>query len=367
VSGLLHHAQCERALLRLQQTGRASREDLARLLAADGENERRLLATADRVRSAAVGDEVHLRALIEFSNHCRRNCLYCGLRRGRAGLARYRMTPQEIAEAAEEAAGAGFGTVVLQSGEDLAYTAEALAAAIRAVKARCDVAVTLSLGERTEADYARLRDAGADRFLLRIETSNPDLYERLHPDSDWHARLGCLHTLRSLGYQVGSGVMIGLPGQSLEMLADDLLFLRDLQLDMIGVGPFIPHPTTPLGGEAGGRVGLSLRFLALLRLLCPRALIPATTALGTLSADGLWQGLQAGADVLMLNVTPLRYRERYDLYPGKAAVSGGGVAGRSAVQIALSEQGRRIAAGHGHSRRRGSASVCSGGRSVGFG
>lgn len=352
-------------LRRLEETARASREELARLLGADESEEELLFAAADRVRSAAAGDEVHLRALIEFSNHCRRNCLYCGLRRGHAELSRYRLSPAEIIAAAGVAAELGFGTVVLQSGEDQTYTADVLADVSREVKTRWDMAVTLSIGERTESEYARLREAGADRFLLRIETSNPDLYEGLHPDSDWHARLGCLHTLRSLGYQVGSGVMIGLPGQSLEMLADDLLFLRDLDLDMIGVGPFIPHPATPLGGEQGGDLGRSLRFLALLRLLCPRALIPATTALGTLASAGRWEGLRAGADVVMLNVTPSRYRERYDLYPGKVRAGANGTTTRLEAELVIRRLGRRVAAGHGHSRLRGGAGVLLHGQPVG--
>lgn len=340
------------ALGRLEDRPVASRRELATLLNAAGEEERALLASADRVRARTVGDSVHLRALLDFSNHCRRNCRYCGLRRANSDLPRYRMSPDEIIAAARRAANIGYRTIVLQSGEDPWYTAEMLAELIAAIKAEHDVAVTLSVGERPKADYRLLREAGADRFLLRIETSSPELYATLHPDSDWRQRLACLESLRHLGYQVGSGVMIGLPGQSVEMLADDLLFLQSLELDMIGVGPFLPHPATPLAGASGGEFGLARRFLALLRLLCPSALIPATTALAALDPRGWELGLGAGADVLMPDITPGRYRRYYDLYPGKVRLADDPVETRRQVEALVAGLGRRVAQDHGHSRRR---------------
>jgi biotin synthase len=336
---------------RLEASATASREELALLLGADEGDAAALYAAADRVRAAAVGDQVHLRGLIEFSNWCRRNCLYCGLRRGRRGLSRYRMSAQEIAEAARRAADLGFRTVVLQSGEDPAYTAQALAGVVRDIKAERDVAVTLSIGERPADDYRLLREAGADRYLLRIETSIPTLYRKLHPDSNWHKRLLCLHSLRSLGYQVGSGIMIGLPGQALDMLADDLLFLQGLDLDMIGVGPFIPHPSTPLRGAPRATLALSLRFVACMRLLCPQALIPATSALGALHPEGRQMALQAGADVIMPNVTPTRYRQRYELYPGKICIGDDAAECRCCVDELVASVGRRVADDRGDSRR----------------
>jgi biotin synthase len=342
-------AKLSETIGRLEHTGGGGRDDLARLLAAEGEAAVELAAAADRVRAAEAGDGVHLRALIEFSNHCRRECLYCGLRRGRRGLARYRMTEEEIVGCADTAAALGFRTVVLQSGEDQAYRAARLARVVGEIKRECDVAVTLSIGERPEEDYRLLREAGADRFLLRIETSSPALYARLHPDSDLGTRRECLQHLRRLGYQVGSGVLIGLPGQSLEMLADDLLALQELDLDMIGVGPFIPNPATPLGGEKGGGIGLAINFLACLRLLCRRALLPATTALRALDAEGWRKGLGAGADVLMLNVTPRASRDGYQLYPGKPEADEPAQELASATEM-VRGLGRQVAEGYGHTR-----------------
>jgi len=337
---------------RLEATGHATREELELLLGeVEPEAATELFAAADRVRASAVGDEVHLRALIEFSNYCRRNCLYCGLRRDHRELSRYRISPDKILETARGAALLGYRTVVLQSGEDAAYSVNTLAELVRAIKNECDMAVTLSIGQRSEEEYRLLRKAGVDRFLLRIETSSPTLYVELHPDSDWHERLGCLRTLQRLGYQTGSGVMIGLPGQTVGMLADDLLFLQALDLDMIGVGPFIPHPSTPLAEAVGGDLGLTLRFVACLRLLCPQALIPATTALGTLHPEGRERALQAGADVLMPNATPLQYRERYQIYLGKICTGEEAAECRQCVVEMVTRMGRCVGTGHGHSRR----------------
>jgi biotin synthase len=196
-----------------------------------------------------------------------------------------------------------------------------------------------------------LREAGADRYLLRIETSSPELYRQLHPDSDWDHRLECLLALRRTGFQVGSGVMIGLPGQTLSMLADDLLFLQSLDLDMIGVGPFIPHPATPLADTLGGTLELALRFVALVRLLCPDTHIPATTALGALSPTGRQQALQAGANVLMPNCTPMQHREQYQLYPGKICTGESADQCRGCVELMIRGLGRKVGLGPGHSLR----------------
>lgn len=336
---------------KIAATSQASREELVQLLTCNDAAAEGLYSAADEVRARAVGDEVHLRGLIEFSSTCQRNCLYCGLRRGNQALGRYRMSPEEVVAAGVGAARLGYRTVVLQSGEDAGYTAAGLARVVRSIKAESEVAVTLSIGEREEGEYRVLREAGADRFLLRIETSSPTLYRELHPDSDWAGRLGCLTALRRLGYQVGSGVMIGLPGQRAEMLADDLLFLQSLDLDMIGVGPFIPHPDTPLADAAGGTLGRALRFVACLRMLCPEALIPATTALGALSSTGRQQALQAGANVLMPNCTPVQYREQYQLYPGSICTGESAGECRGCVEAMIGGLGRRVAADQGHSLR----------------
>jgi biotin synthase len=342
-------------LSRLEETGQASQEELIRLLSAAEEEAEALFAAADRVRAANSGDEVQLRGLVEFSNYCRRNCGYCGLRRDCRELDRFRMTPDEIVAVAHEAEVLGYRTLVLQSGEDVHFTAPGLADIVSRIKAECDLAITLSIGERSEDEYRLLREAGADRYLLRIETSSPELYAKLHPDSDWETRLTCLQALKRVGFQVGSGVMIGLPGQTLEMLAGDLLFLQSLKLDMIGVGPFIPHPKTPLAGATGGTLELALRFVACLRLLCPEALIPATTALAALHPDGRRRALRAGADVMMPNCTPTAYRERYQLYPGKICTDEAAEQCRCGAEAIVMDLGRRVGEGYGHSRRRKTA------------
>ncbi|NLW16757.1 MAG: [FeFe] hydrogenase H-cluster radical SAM maturase HydE [Firmicutes bacterium] len=278
-----------------------------------------LFAAADRVRQEQVGDAIWLRGLIEFSSYCRHNCHYCGLRRDNRQASRYRLTAEQILAAVEQVAAAGLGTVVLQSGEDTWWTIDRLQELIRAIKEQHpQLAITLSIGERSYAEYAALRQAGADRFLLRFETSNPKLSAQLHPGNSLSQRLECLQHLQQLGYEVGSGCLVGLPGQTLADLANDLLLIKNLNLPMVGIGPFIPHPQTPLGRAAAGSVDLTLKMLALTRLLLPTSNIPVTTALATLDKDGRQRGWQAGANVVMPNATPEVYWQQYQLYPGKA-------------------------------------------------
>lgn len=311
-----------------------------------------LFAAATRVRHAHVGDEVHLRALIEFSSHCARTCAYCGLRAANRPLPRYRMEPGEIIAAAQHAASLGYRTVVLQSGEDSWYTGEAIAGIVRGIRASCDVAITLCVGERSDEDYALWREAGADRYLLRIETSDPDLYAALHPGMSFANRLACLLAIKRLGYEVGSGVLIGLPGQSVETLAHDLLFLTDLGADMVGMGPFIPHPQTPLCDCDQGTVAMTLRMVALARLLLPEAHIVATTALGTLDPLGRERGLQAGANVVMPNVTPQQYRALYEIYPSKICIDETPEKCRGCIEGRIRGIGRGIACDRGTAVRR---------------
>jgi len=308
-----------------------------------------LFRAADCVRHDHVGDGVHLRGLIEFSNHCGGTCHYCGLRAPNSVLGRYRMTADEIVAAAHQAAELGYGTVVLQSGEDAWYSAPLLADIVRRIKRDLEVAVTLCVGERPREDYALWREAGADRYLVRIETSSRELYERLHPGMSYDRRVECLAVLRELDYQVGSGVLVGLPGQTPRMLAEDLLFLRDLPADMVGIGPFIPHPQTPLADAAGGRVGVVLRMVALTRLLLPDANIVATTALGTADPLGREKALQAGANVLMPNVTPRQFRHLYEIYPDKICTDEDPEQCQSCLAARLTSLGRTVAAGYGHS------------------
>jgi biotin synthase len=307
-----------------------------------------LYRAADRVRAAAVGDAVHLRGLIEFSNICRKNCTYCGLRKGNLDLSRYRLAPEEIVRSAQQAAQLGYGSVVLQSGEDPAFTGEGLGRIIGEIKSATSLAVTLSVGERPYSDYQAWRRAGADRYLLRIETTDPELFRRLHPDDDLEERKACLHALKDLDYQLGSGVMVGLPGQTPLMLARDVVWLHALGAEMIGVGPFIPHPNTPLRDEQGGTVGQTLRLVAVLRLAFPRAHIPATTATGALDPEGREKALQAGANVVMPNVTPAEVRPKYALYPGQICLGEGASLCHSCIAARLHSIGRTIAAGPGH-------------------
>ncbi len=319
---------------------------------------------ADAVRRENVGDEVHLRGLIEFSNICRSNCLYCGMRRERRSLRRYRMTSEEILVSAREAAARGYGTVVLQSAEDPGIRPEWLAGVIRSVKSETPLAVTLSCGERSPQELECWRQAGADRYFLRFETSDRFLWMRIHPPrtkNDQH-RIGMLRWIRDLGYETGSGIMVGIPGQTWSALADDIDWLRRLELDMIGSGPYVAHVETPLGRSA--RLVLSssnphqvpdtelmtYKVMALTRLVCPRVNMPATTALATLNrGSGSQLGLQRGANVLMVNLTPIEYRALYDIYPAKACVGELPDAQQERVAALLAGLGRRAGAGPGAS------------------
>jgi len=290
---------------------------------------------ADRVRAENVGDAVYLRGLLELSNYCVRSCGYCGINKHNKSLTRYRLSFEEIIATATLGAQFGYGTVVMQSGEDYGLTAEFIEKIIRHIKTHLGLAVTLSLGERQEEEWRRWKAAGADRYLMRFETSNPELYKKIHPARrpDEKNRLEQLYILRDLGYEIGSGVMIGIPGQSYEDLADDILMFRQIDLDMIGVGPYIPHPQTALGAaaylpalppdqQAPATELMCYKVLALTRLLCPQTNIPSTTALATLNqADGRENGLCRGANIVMPNLTPVQYRSLYEIYPGKACVS----------------------------------------------
>ncbi len=324
-------------------------------LLGEDRHEKELFAAADAVRKEFVGDEVHLRGLIEFSNICKNNCLYCGLRRDNRNLKRYRMSPEEIVALATRAVREyGFKTIVMQSGEDMWFTPERLKPILTEIK-KLDVAVTLSIGEKTFAEYAAYREAGADRYLIRIETTDKDLYHRLDPGMSWEERKQCLLNLGKLGYEVGSGIMVGLPGQTLESIADDLLFLKELNIDMAGIGPFIPHPDTPLAQEKGGTLHLALRTMAVMRLLLPDINIPATTAMESLHPQGRIMALQGGANVVMPNVTEGEYRRLYELYPGKICVNDTPVHCRSCIGIKIMSIGRTIGTGYGSHRKQNPA------------
>ncbi len=300
-----------------EEGGSLSFEEIRFLLTAGKKEETLLLETANRVRRKFVGEAVHLRAIIEFSNHCRQNCLYCGLRRDNRRLVRYRMTPREIERAAERAAAEGYKTAVLQSGEDLWFTRNRLADLIGRIKAKTGLAITLSLGERSRQDYRAWKKAGADRFLLKFETSSPGLYRWLRPGLELNDRLDSLQSLQDLGYEVGSGNIVGLPEQTAEDLARDIELCKTRNFDMLGIGPLIVHPETPLAGRTGGDVRQTLRVLAVTRIITRDTNLPATTALGVTGSQGRRKALLAGANVLMPDVTPEEYRQNYEIYPGK--------------------------------------------------
>ncbi|HAN04403.1 MAG: [FeFe] hydrogenase H-cluster radical SAM maturase HydE [Elusimicrobia bacterium GWA2_64_40] len=305
-------------------------------------------AEADRVRREEMGDGVHLRGLIEFSNHCRRRCYYCGIRAGNAKVRRYRLTPAQILDCARTAARLDYKTIVMQSGEDNHWGPRQLADIVAEVKRETGLAITLSVGEHTKEDYKLLRAAGADRFLLRFETSDRRLFSMLKPDSDYDNRFRCLAWLKEAGFQVGSGVMAGLPGQTLESMADDILLFRQLELDMVGIGPFIANPDTPMAGAVGGTLDLGLRMVALTRIVTRNTHIPATTAMGSIDPQGRQKALRCGANVLMPNISPKEHRVDYSLYPGKICTNEAPEQCAGCVDAMLVSLGRRRASGYGH-------------------
>lgn len=287
----------------------------------DGADDSWLFKGAESICSHVFGGEVFLRAIVEFSSHCRKNCLYCGLRNSNKQLSRYCLSPARILECVQSAAAENIGTVVLQSGEDSILTPQEFACLIVQIKKETNMAVTLSLGEQPEDDLFLWKEAGADRYLLKMETFDRELYGRLRPGCEFEKRLHSLTVLRKLGYEVGSGIISGLPGQSKEGLARDLLELTSLELDMISVGPFIPHPDTPLAGSAAGNTLEAMRAMAILRLLNPEANIPATSALEILDPGARSLSLSRGGNVIMSSVTPDDVGAGYNIYPGKNAVA----------------------------------------------
>jgi len=331
-----------------------TRADLLPLLRAAGPDLDALYRRADDTRRRFCGDAVPVRAIIEFSNACFNDCLYCGIRASNPAPERYRMSPDDILAAVRSIAAAGTaGTVVLQSGETPGLHDDELTAVLRRIKAEFpDLAITCSVGNRPPEVYAQWREAGMDRFLLRFETSDPELFARLHPGSTLAERLDCLRSLRALGVQTGGGFMIGLPGETVDILADNILLCREFDFDMIGIGPFIPSPGTPLAHEPNAYAGdpeMVFRALAVLRLANPDAHIPATTAFDALRPDGRNLALQRGANVFMPNATPRGLRRHYQLYPGKPCIDEDASDCALCSRARLRSLGRPLASGPGHS------------------
>ena len=312
-------------------------------------NNKDLFTNADSVRKEYVGDEVHLRGLIEFSNICKQTCYYCGLRKDNHNVTRYRLSEKEIIDFAKNGAELGLKTIVLQSGEDSYFSTNKLCKIVEEIK-KLDVAVTLSVGEKNYSELKDLKNAGADRYLLRIETTDENLYKKLHPNMSFSNRKKCLYDIKELGFETGTGCLVGLPEQTIESLANDILFFKELDADMIGIGPFIPHPDTPLGNckvDLNKNFELSLRVMALTRILLKNINIPATTAMETINPNGRIIALQSGANVVMPNITQGEYRKQYIIYPNKICTEESPNKCSICIRSKIEAIGRSISTGKG--------------------
>ena len=305
---------------KLEKNQILSKEEFVRLLAISEKDDIDYLTErAKCIRDDTYGKRVFIRGLIEISNYCKNDCYYCGIRRSNKNAQRYRLSKEQILSCCENGYELGFRTFVMQGGEDAFFKDEVVCDIVSSIKERYpDCAVTLSLGERSTKSYSKMKEAGADRYLLRHETFDNTHYNKLHPvELDPENRKRCLRDLKALGYQTGTGIMVGSPYQTLENIAEDLLFIKELNPEMIGIGPFIPHKDTPFKDFESGTMEMTLRLISILRLLCPKALIPATTALGTISPQGREKGILAGANVIMPNLSPKEDRKKYMLYNDK--------------------------------------------------
>jgi biotin synthase len=334
---------------KLNNTHSLNKDEALQLIKQGAQHKNLLFALAQETAHKSFGRQIFVRGLIEFTNYCKNDCYYCGIRRSNKNAARYRLTQEEILECCQAGYGFGFRTFVLQGGEDYFYSDEDIAAIVRAIKAQHpDCAVTLSIGERSRETYALWKKAGADRYLLRHETADCAHYAKLHPaELSAKNRQNCLYTLKELGYQAGAGFMVGSPYQTAENLADDLMFLQKLRPQMIGIGPFIPHHDTPFKDEPAGSVELTLVMLAVLRLLFPRVLLPATTALGTLAPGGRLLGIKAGANVIMPNLSPQNVRGKYLLYDNKLHTGAEAAEALNELQREVASIGYRIVSARG--------------------
>ncbi|TJX68135.1 [FeFe] hydrogenase H-cluster radical SAM maturase HydE [Soehngenia saccharolytica] len=277
---------------------------------------------AKELNQKIYGNKIYIRALLEFSNYCRKNCMYCGLRKDNENVDRFRLDKNQIVDSIGKAYDFGYRSFVMQSGEDEYYTKDILSDIIFTLKEKFEgIAITLSIGERKFEEYEAFKKAGADRFLLRHETANEKQYEKLHPGMSFEERVRCLHDLKSLGYQVGAGFLVGLPKTSSQIMVENLRFLKELQPHMVGIGPLIIHNDTPLKNFSNGSVEDTFFYLAITRLLLPKAMLPVTTAVNTLDKNGLERGIHSGGNVLMLNLSPQEVKQKYELYKNRETKS----------------------------------------------
>ena len=341
---------------KLEQTHILSREEWTALISRHTtEDAHYLFEKARRISQKYYGTKVFIRGLVEFTNYCKNDCYYCGIRRGNRNVKRYRLTKEEILDCCRQGYQLGFRTFVLQGGEDGYYTDDVMVDIVHTIRKMFpDCAITLSIGEHSHESYQRLFDAGADRYLLRHETYDSDHYAALHPkELNAADRQRCLWDLKEIGYQVGTGFMVGSPGQTTENLADDMLFLTEFNPQMVGIGPFIPHHDTPFRDEKAGTLELTLFMLGLIRLALPKVLLPATTALGTISPRGREQGILAGANVVMPNLSPVSVRKDYTLYDNKICTGDEAAECRRCLDRRMESIGYQVVVSRGDSLNQG--------------
>lgn len=335
---------------KLIRQGRLTKKEYVTLLETITEEEKEALKHhAVFLRKKYYGDKVYVRGLIEFTNYCKNNCYYCGIQSSNENAERYRLTKEEILECCQEGYQLGFRTFVLQGGEDPYYTDERMIDIIKAIKEKyMDCALTLSIGEKEYASYLAYKKAGADRYLLRHETADEAHYRKLHPaNMSLEKRKQCLYQLKELGYQTGAGFMIGSPWQTSECIAEDLVFLEELKPEMVGIGPFIPHHDTRFADCKKGSLELTLLLLSVVRIILPGVLLPATTALGTIDPTGREKGIQAGANVVMPNLSPVRFRKKYALYDEKICTGEEAAECRGCLERRIASVGYRIVTDRG--------------------
>ena len=339
------------SLLQKLKSNTFNKNDLIKALSLNTDEASLLFELSDKIRQEYCGEKIQIRGLLEISNICARNCNYCGVRADNKLIKRYKIPIEEIYSLALDMDKQGVKTLVMQAGESKAHNPTDLANLIREIKSHTDMAVSLSLGEHSFETYKLWKEAGADRYLLRHETANKEHYKYLHPDAVLDTRLECLNNLKKLGYQTGVGCMVGSPGQKVEYLAEDLEFIRDFKPHMVGIGPYVMHEHTPFKGEPNGDVFLTLKMLALVRIITKKALLPATTALATIGNEGYKKGLSVGCDVIMVNMTPQKYKELYEIYPGKKCISENTHIILSEIKKLIISCNRQVSADRGNARK----------------